>query len=63
MKKLLGLVLALVLAGCSNMSLSPDSLGNTLLSDAQRTNELFIKYGDPAEQKCALFLNDVLSSV
>ena len=64
-KKLAGLVLALFITACSTgptVALSGNLLKDVAV-DAQRANELFIKYGDPAEVACATFFNGVIASV
>ncbi len=61
--KMLVLVGSLVLAGCSVAG--PDVAQNSLVTkveeDAKAANDLFIKYGDPAEAKCATFFNQLIA--
>ena len=59
-----GLALVLGLGGCSTVNLLPFSgLPQNVASDAKRANELFIKYGDPAEAQCATFMNTVIDGI
>ena len=62
-KNVVLLVLALlgsVASGCSTTNLV--ALPQNVTADAKTANDLFIKYGDAAEAKCAAFFNTLIAS-
>ncbi len=59
---LLAVVVAFALGGCAANGVgSSAGLVARVEDDAKAANDLFIKYGDPAEAKCAAFFNDLIA--
>ncbi len=60
-KKVLVLCSILLLAGCSAVGPNIAALPKGITNDAKTANDLFIKYGDAAEAKCAAFFNSIIA--